>query len=176
MALAWRSTWRARACFASCARRLRRLGPPTSRLGLKSFALSYWSRYDHVFQECDEHTAHQRVVCLDISLLFSLSHAQAYNQVKKANAPLKDVLRVTGCVLVMDGWADTANRPLINVLAITPAGAEFLYCIDTTGDTKDTEYMTKLMLDAIKSVGADNVVCIVTDSAAVNAAAGAQVR
>jgi hypothetical protein len=108
--------------------------------------------------------------------LFSLSHAQAYNQVKKANAPLKDVLRVTGCVLVMDGWTDTANRPLINVLAINPAGAEFLYCIDTTGDTKDTEYMTKLMLDAIKSVGADNVVCIVTDSAAVNAAAGAQVR
>jgi hypothetical protein len=64
--------------------------------------------------------------------------SQATKVVKQITSETMSTIRTTGCVLALDGWTDTANRPLINVLRVSPAGAEFLYAVDTTGEVRLT--------------------------------------
>jgi hypothetical protein len=48
----------------------------------------------------------------------------------------------------------------------------FLKVVDTGGETKDATYIAGQLIDCIREVGADNVIQVVTDSAAVCKAAG----
>ena len=50
--------------------------------------------------------------------------------------PITAAMKKAKCTLTSDGWQDAQKRPLLNVCAITPAGAQFIRAIDITGETK----------------------------------------
>ena len=79
---------------------------------------------------------------------------------------LKDSWKTYGCTIVSDGWSDTRNRPIINVLASSLHGTMFLKSIDTSGHVKTGEYIFKILKDAILEVGPSNVVQVCMDNAA----------
>lgn len=86
--------------------------------------------------------------------------------------PYYDKLRRSGCALTADGWTDAQGRPLLNALACGSGEAVFLEAINTSGKVKDAPYMAATLDRIIEKFGADNVVCVITDSAANCKAAG----
>ncbi len=49
--------------------------------------------------------------------------------------------RSSKATITSDGWSDTRNRPLLNLLMVTPKGEKFLESVDTSGDTKDADFI-----------------------------------
>lgn len=70
----------------------------------------------------------------------------------------------TGCSIIMDGWTDIRQRPLINIIVTCLVGSYFLRAIDCSRKHKDVEFQFHILRDAIEEVGAANVVQVVTDS------------
>jgi hypothetical protein len=58
------------------------------------------------------------------------------------------------------------------MLVVSPKGKIFLKAVDTGGESKDAAYIARQLIDCIWEVGADNIIQVVTDSAAVCKAAG----
>ena len=79
----------------------------------------------------------------------------------------------TSCTITSDGWTSVQKRPLLNCLAVCNKGEVFLGALDTSGATKNAEYVANYLATMIEKVGADNVIQVTTDSAAVCVAAGA---
>ena len=75
-------------------------------------------------------------------------------------------LKYTGGTIVSDGWSDAQRRPLLNVLLVTPAGATFLNSVDSSGETKDAQFIANVIVAAIDKVGPELVVQVITNSAA----------
>ncbi len=73
--------------------------------------------------------------------------------------------KTTGQSLTSDGWEDVRRRPLLNALAVNPSGAYFIKSIDTSGETKDKEYIAKIMMELIEELGPKNVVTVIMDGA-----------
>ena len=92
--------------------------------------------------------------------------------VDKQLQAIRDTWVSTGVSIVSDGWRDQRNRPLINVIAICPQGAMFLKAVDCSGIEKDASFISSILIDAIESVGPQNVVQVITDNAQVCRAAG----
>ncbi len=61
--------------------------------------------------------------------------------------------RSNKATITSDGWSDTRNRPLLNLLMVTPKGEKFLESVDTSGDTKDADFIAQVVGKAIKDVG-----------------------
>jgi hypothetical protein len=80
--------------------------------------------------------------------------------------------RSSKATITSDGWSDTPNRPLLNLLMVTPKGEKFLESVDTSGDTKDADFIAQVVGKAIEDVGAEIVVQVCMDSGAVYKAAG----
>jgi hypothetical protein len=80
--------------------------------------------------------------------------------------------RSSKAVITSDGWSDTRNRPLLSLLMVTPKDEKFLESVDTSGDTKDADFIAQVVGKAIEDVGAEIVVQVCMDSAAVCKAAG----
>jgi hypothetical protein len=89
---------------------------------------------------------------------------------------LMDIVNVSGCTIMSDGWSSVQRRPLINYLLATPKGIKFLRAVDTSGTTKNAEYLADEFCKIIDEVKAQNVVCLITDSASVNEAAAKKVN
>lgn len=87
--------------------------------------------------------------------------------------PWGDRTRKTGASITSDGWSDTTNRPLLNMLAVNAKGAKFVDAINTEGQQKTAEYIAKHLEDGIELVGPEFVVQVITDNAANCKAAGA---
>lgn len=75
-----------------------------------------------------------------------------------------------------DGWSDGQRKPLINIMAASVGGAMFIKAIDSSGNTKDAEYVGSLFMEAIKQIGEEHVVQIVTDNATNYKAAGLSIE
>ena len=73
-----------------------------------------------------------------------------------------------GCSIMADGWTDKKHRTLINFLVNSPRGSMFLESIDASSYSKTGEKMLDLLSSYVERVGVDNVVQVVTDSAAKN--------
>ena len=58
-----------------------------------------------------------------------------------------------------------SHRPLINVLVYFPKGVLFLRVVDASVHKKTSEYIFKILEEAILEVGEENVVQVITDSA-----------
>ena len=79
--------------------------------------------------------------------------------------PIRDSRIETGVSIVLDGWKDARNRPLINVLVVSPKGAMFLKSVDCEGEFKDGQFIANILIEAIEQVGPRNVVQVITDNA-----------
>jgi hypothetical protein len=80
--------------------------------------------------------------------------------------------RGSKATITSDGWSDTRNRHLLNILMVTPKGEKFVRSVDTSGETKDADFIAEVVGAAIERVGADIVVHVCMDSAAVCKSAG----
>lgn len=74
--------------------------------------------------------------------------------------------------ITSDGWSDARSRPLLNFLLLTTKGAQFIKAVDTTGQSKTDDYIADMLSEAIEEAGPENVVQVITDSAANCKAAG----
>jgi len=68
----------------------------------------------------------------------------------------------SGCSIIMDGWTDIRQRPLINIMVSCSEGPYFLRAIDCSGKKKDAEFQFLLLKEAIEEVGSSNVVQVIT--------------
>ena len=78
--------------------------------------------------------------------------------IDKALQPIRTSWKTSYITIVSDGWKDTRNRPLINVIAMSPKGAMFLWAIDCEGQVKDSQFISRVLIEAIEMVGSENVV------------------
>jgi Protein of unknown function (DUF 659)/hAT family C-terminal dimerisation region len=77
-----------------------------------------------------------------------------------------------GCTIVSDGWTDVQNRPLINVLLVSPFGVEFVDAINASGEEKSGEYIFERLRKVIEDVGPKGVVQVIMDGASNCVSAG----
>jgi len=85
--------------------------------------------------------------------------------------PFKESCIVSGCTLMTDAWSDRKNRSLMNIVAHCPAGTTFLHSDDASAEKHDANYIFQFVDKAIRDVGPENVIQIVTDNASNNMAA-----
>ena len=81
-----------------------------------------------------------------------------------------------GCSIVMDGWTDIQQRPLLNFIVTFPAEPYFFRAIDCIGKLKDTTFMFDILKDAIEEVGPKNVVHAITYATHVYRAPGLTIQ
>lgn len=86
-------------------------------------------------------------------------------QVDGKLSEFKTQLATQGGTLVSDGWTNVQNRPIINFLVVTADGAMFVDGVDTSGQVKDADFIAEELGKRIESLGPENVVQVVTDSA-----------
>jgi len=81
-----------------------------------------------------------------------------------------------GCSIVMDGWTNIQQRPLLNIIVTSPSGPYFLKAIDCSGKMKDAAFQYEVLKDAIEEIGPTNVVQVITDAAPVCRSAGLMIQ
>ncbi|XP_075670346.1 uncharacterized protein LOC142640138 [Castanea sativa] len=102
-------------------------------------------------------------------------------QIEKAHVdrllkPITDFWVENGVSIVSDGWSDPQRRPLINIMAVSDGGPVFIKAIDGSGEFKDKHYIAGVLRDAIKEIGHEKVVQVITDNANVMKSAGALIE
>ena len=63
--------------------------------------------------------------------------------VEKILAPVRSSWNGNGVSIISDGWTDTANRPLVNIIVMSPVGPYFLRAIDALGEEKTVEWIAE---------------------------------
>ncbi|GBG87237.1 hypothetical protein CBR_g45296 [Chara braunii] len=81
-----------------------------------------------------------------------------------------------GCMLQLDGWTDRRQRPHINVMVSFPKGSIFWRSVCMSGRNKGASAYYGILKRAIEEIGAEAVVGVIMDNAAVCAAAGRMVE
>lgn len=89
---------------------------------------------------------------------------------------LKKSWLFSGCSIIMDGWTDIQQRPLLNIIVASPFRPYFLRAIDCIGKLKDVVFMFEILKDAIDQVGPSNVVHVITDATVVCREAGLMIQ
>ena len=87
--------------------------------------------------------------------------------VERILQPIKSLWSSKGVSIVADGWTNSQRRPLINFMAASKGGPNFLNSIDGTMEFKDRHYMTHLFKEAIIKIGAKNVVQLIIDNTSI---------
>lgn len=72
--------------------------------------------------------------------------------------PIRDGFAATGITITSDGWSSVQNRPLLNILAVSPRGEMFLSSEDTSGEAKTGAYIADVIGKAIDNIGAEHVI------------------
>ena len=98
------------------------------------------------------------------------------NYVKNEIMRIREKWKIVGCTIVSDGWSDTKNRPIINVMATSAYGTVFLKSVDTSGECKSGEYIFKILKEVILDIGPSNVVQVCMDNATNCVAAGRMIE
>ncbi|KAH7438304.1 hypothetical protein KP509_04G009500 [Ceratopteris richardii] len=91
----------------------------------------------------------------------NLRTRQLYDEVmctKNDLLQMREKWKQFGCSILCDGWSDTKNRPIINIMVSCIYGTMFLKSIDTSCQIKSGEYIFEVLRDAIMDVGPSNVV------------------
>ena len=96
--------------------------------------------------------------------------------VERLLKPIKDCWLENGANIVFDGWSDPQTRPLINIMAVLDGGPVFIKAINGSGEFKDKHYIAVVLKDAIKEIGHEKVVQVITDNANVMKSAGALIE
>ncbi|XP_076941570.1 uncharacterized protein LOC143611191 [Bidens hawaiensis] len=101
---------------------------------------------------------------------------ECVRDVEKDMTPIKDTWYTQGVSIVSDGWSNVKHKPLINVIAVNNRGAMFMYAEDFSDLEKIGVAIANYLLGAIETVGASNVLQVVTDNAANCKAAGKEIE
>nr|XP_023873559.1 uncharacterized protein LOC111986170 [Quercus suber] len=96
--------------------------------------------------------------------------------VERLLKPIKDSWLENGVSIVSDGWSDLQRRPLINIMAVSDGGPVFIKAVDGSGEFKDKHYIARVLKDAIKEIGHEKIVQVITDNANVMKSAGALIE
>eukprot|EP01018_Ginkgo_biloba_P010611 Gb_11851 [translate_table: standard] len=88
-------------------------------------------------------------------------------RIEEQVAPLKHAWSIDGCSIVMDGWTDIRNHPLLNIIVSSTLGPYFFRSIDCSRKEKNTFFLRDVLSGAIEEVGVSNVVQVITDVATV---------
>lgn len=75
------------------------------------------------------------------------------------------IIKHTGVTLISDGWSSVANKPIINALVSSPVGSYFIEALDTSGETKDAQYIADFINGHIDMFGAEQVTAVCMDGA-----------
>lgn len=75
------------------------------------------------------------------------------------------IMHMTGVTVLSDGWTSCANRPILNALLASPLGCYFVKADDTSGDTKDAQYVADYIIDVINDTGPELVTAVCMDGA-----------
>lgn len=75
------------------------------------------------------------------------------------------IIEHTGVMLMSDGWTNVQSRPILNVIAACPVGSYFIEALDTSGDTKDAEFIAAFMSSHIVRFGPEKIVALCMDGA-----------
>eukprot|EP01018_Ginkgo_biloba_P007030 Gb_02764 [translate_table: standard] len=94
------------------------------------------------------------------------------SHVEEEVAPLKHAWSIDGCSIVMDGWTNIRNHPLLNIIVSSTSGPYFFRAIDCSRKEKNTFFLRDVLSSAIKEVGVSNVVQVITNVAPVCRVAG----
>eukprot|EP01018_Ginkgo_biloba_P002088 Gb_15569 [translate_table: standard] len=86
-------------------------------------------------------------------------------RVEEEMGPLTHAWTIDGCSIVMDGWTDVHNRPLLNIIVSSKLGPYFLKAIDCSEQEKNTIFLRDALSDAIEEVVASYVVQVITNVA-----------
>ncbi|KAL6781163.1 hypothetical protein ACKKBG_A10060 [Auxenochlorella protothecoides x Auxenochlorella symbiontica] len=70
-----------------------------------------------------------------------------------------------GLTLVMDGWQDAADRPVLDFFAMTSAGGRFTRSTDAADGCNTAEYLADQLEAVIKEIGIKSVDLMITDNA-----------
>ncbi|KAM1996356.1 hypothetical protein ACFX15_029309 [Malus domestica] len=97
---------------------------------------------------------------------------QEKSHIEQCLQPIKRTWSTKGVSLCSDGWTDAQRRPLINIMATCESGPMFLRAINCEGEYKDKYCIANFLTEAIKEIGHENVVQVITDNAPVCRAAG----
>ena len=89
---------------------------------------------------------------------------------------IKDSWHENGVRIVSDGWSDPQRGPLINIMAVSNGSPMFIKAIDGLGEFKDKHFIVGVLKDAIKEIGHEKVVQVITDNGKVLKAAGALIE
>ncbi|OIT06961.1 hypothetical protein A4A49_18386 [Nicotiana attenuata] len=73
-----------------------------------------------------------------------------------------------GCSIMMDKWTARNEKMIINILVNSPKGSLFLESVDASDSSTDSTKMYSLFKSTIDSIGAENIVQVVTDNASEN--------
>ena len=86
-------------------------------------------------------------------------------------ASFKQSCGTYGCTIMTDAWSDRKNRSIMNIVAHCPAGMAYLHSQDASAEKHDGNYIYQFVDNAIKEIGPENVVQIITDNASNNMSA-----
>lgn len=84
--------------------------------------------------------------------------AREKNFVDQSLKPIRDSWGESSVSIVSDGWEDGKNRPLINVITVSPKGTMFFRAVDYERQLKDAKFISKILFDCIDMVGHENAV------------------
>lgn len=79
---------------------------------------------------------------------------------------LRDGWRETGCTILCDCWSDGRTKSLVVFSVTCPKGTLFLKSVDISGHADDAHCLFELLESVVLEVGLENVVQVITDSAA----------
>ncbi|XP_030931056.1 uncharacterized protein LOC115956933 [Quercus lobata] len=89
---------------------------------------------------------------------------------------IKDSWLENGVSIVSDGRSNPQRRPLINIIAVSDGGPVFIKVVDGSGEFKNKHYIARLLKDAIKEIGHEKIVQVITDNASVMKSTGALIE
>ncbi|XP_068651234.1 uncharacterized protein [Aristolochia californica] len=72
----------------------------------------------------------------------------------------------TGCTILLDSWSDGRSRSLLVFSVTCPKATLFLKSVDVSSRADDAHYLFELIESIVLEVGVENVVQVITDSAA----------
>lgn len=70
---------------------------------------------------------------------------QAANRVEEELAGVISMERNTGVTIAGDGWSDCKRQPLLNFIAVSPAGCRFISSLNTQGKNAESSFKSFLL-------------------------------
>lgn len=102
-----------------------------------------------------------------MSTLYAIPLTQVKKHVKEKLQPFFEKNKRSGCTVTSDGWSDARNRPILNIMVCARGEAVFYKSVDMSSVLNKTgEEIAQVIIAAIEELGADDIVAVITDSAA----------